>query len=155
MRKLLLVAGACMTMACGDSMAPENGVVLTGTISTPAIQARQSVAITLTVRNYGAEEVSVNLSDCNRPFDVLNTKGAVVGPGSVQVCSLALVAPTKVPPGGSVTYETAWDGDASGLGPADERLYLSPGTYFIRPRIQVTEGGFSIYGTALAITIKP
>lgn len=155
MRRSLLTIGACLALACGDSTAPESGVALTGAISTPAIQARQSVAITLAIRNNGSEEVSVNLSDCSRPFDVLNAQGAVVGPGSVQVCTLALVAPTRIPAGGSVTYETTWDGDASGIGPADERIYLAPGKYFIRPRVQIAGSGFSVYGSALAITIKP
>lgn len=155
MRKLLLIVGACVAVACGDSTAPDSGVVLTGAISMQAIQARQSVSITLTIRNYGPEEASVNLSDCSRPFEVLTAQGVVVGPAAVQVCTLALVAPTRVPAGGSVTYETTWDGDASGIGPADERIYLKPGAYFIRPRIQMAEGGVSVYGSALAITIKP
>jgi hypothetical protein len=84
---------------------------------------------------------------------VLDLFGAVVGPRQAEVCTLALVAPFIVQPGETRTYTVDWHGDASVIGPADETIYLAPGSYLIRARVMV-EGAF-VYAASVPITVTP
>jgi hypothetical protein len=155
MRKLLMPVVACLLAGCWDTTSPRDGVLVTGTTSVNSIRAAQSVSINLTIHNRGDEAVQLSVDECVPPFEVLNQSGQVVGPGG-RFCALSLIAPVVVPPRGSTPYTTTWTGDSTGFDASGGFVYLSPGSYSIRPRVLVAaEGGGYVYGNPIAITIIP
>jgi hypothetical protein len=155
MKKAFLIASACFVAACADSTSPVDGLVIDTSVSAQQITAGQSVSITLTIVNQRDTDVKVAVESCQRPFDVLNKFGAIVGPGAYQVCTLSLTAPTTIAAGQTATFETQWAGDSLGIGPADEPLYLSPGSYFIRGRVYVMDDNAIAFGKSVGVAIKP
>jgi hypothetical protein len=152
MRKLLLAVAACLLVGC-DTTSPRDGVLVTAATSRSSISPGQALSINLTIYNRGDEDVQLGIDECVPPYEILNERGDVVGPGA-RMCSLALMAPIIVAAGGSTTYTTTWAGDSTGIGPADGPNYLSAGTYSIRPRVLVAEnGGGFVYGNPLPITV--
>ena len=155
MKKALLIASACLAVACGDSTSPVDGLVIETAVSAQQITVGQPVSITLTILNQRDIDVKVAVESCQRPFDVLNTFGVVVGPGEYEVCTLALTGPTTIAAGQAATFETQWAGDSLGIGPTDGPQYLSPGTYFIRGRVYVMDDNATAFGKSVGIAIKP
>jgi hypothetical protein len=155
MKKAFLIASACLVAACGDSTSPVDGLVIDTAVSAEQITAGQNVSVTLTILNQRDTDVKVAVESCQRPFDVLNKFGVVVGPGARQVCTLALTAPTTIAAGQTATFETQWAGDSLGIGPADGPQYLSPGAYFIRGRVYVIDDNATAFGRSVGIAIKP
>jgi hypothetical protein len=155
MRKLLSLSVACLLAGCLDTTSPKDAVVVTGVASTASIRAEQPVSITLTIHNRGDEAIQLAIDECIPPYEILNARGEVVGPGP-RVCTLALYAPTVVPPGSSTTYTTTWAGEALSGDPSVTRPFLGPGDYTIRPRVRVdAEGGGFVYGNSIPISVIP
>ena len=155
MRKLLSLSVACLLAGCLDTTSPKDAVVVTGAASVASIRAEQPMSITLTIHNRGDEAIQLAIDECFPPYEILNGRGDVVGPGA-RVCTLALYAPIVVPAGGSTTYITTWAGEALSTDPSIVRPFLGPGDYTIRPRVRVdVEGGGLVYGNSIPITIIP
>jgi hypothetical protein len=150
MRKLLLAFAASALVACQNDTSPSS-VTVTAAVSAPSLRLGTPVSISLKIHNGGDETIHLSISPCDRPFEVLDFRGRVVGPAPVQVCTLALTAPITIEPGASAQYSTMWSGDI-GFGPADEIIYARPGSYFIRPRVLVQENSF-VYGDAITLTV--
>jgi hypothetical protein len=155
MRKLIAFAGTCLLAACLGQTEPTPAVLVLGTASPTSIQAKQTVTIDLTVYNNGSRPVDVGINECPPPYEILNSAGTVVGPAS-RACTLSLSAPQTIPGQGSIQYSTTWTGDSLGIGAADGWTYLKPGSYTIRPRVNVLgdNGGYR-YGAAIPVTITP
>ena len=155
MRKLIAFAGACLLMACLGQTEPKPAVLVIGTATPTSIQSKQTVTVDLTIYNNGSRPVDVTLNDCPPPYEVLNAAGTVVGPAS-RACTLSLIAPQTIPAQGSIQYSTTWTGDSTGTGDASGWKYLKPGSYTIRPRVNVLgdNGGYA-YGAAIPVTITP
>src|SRR4051812_30990048 len=152
--KSLMVVAACLLMACNDSTSPASGIAVTTATSATSVSAGGTVSITLSITNHGVSTREVQATFCpQRPFEVMNLSGGVVGPRQPEICTLALIAPVVILPGETRTFTVDWHGDASGVGPADETLYLSPGIYLIRGRVMV-EGAF-VYATSVPINVTP
>ena len=150
--KRLMVVAACLAVGCSDSTSPASSIALSASTSDTKVAVGGSVSITLSFTNHGASPLQVEPDFCPlRPFEVLTLFGVVVGPRQPEVCAFALVAPLVVQPGETRTYTVDWHGDASGVGPADETIYLAPGTYLIRARVMV-EGSF-VYAAAIPINV--
>ena len=155
MRKLVGIAATCLGLGCLDATSPADAVLVTGSTSVTSIRAEQTVSIALTIYNRGEDDIQLALQECVPPFEVLNDRGQVVGPGS-RACSLELVAPVIVPARGSTRYTTSWAGDSSGSSHWGALKYLSPGQYSIRPRVPlVSDDGHFVYGPLLPVTITP
>jgi hypothetical protein len=153
MRKLLSLSVACLLAGCLDATSPKDAVLVTGAASVASIRAAQNMSITLTIHNRGDEAIQLAIDECFPPFEILDDRGDVVGPGP-RACTLSLYAPIVVQPGASTTYTTNWSGESSIVEAADGVVYLAPGSYTIRPRVRVdVDGGGFVYGNSIPITI--
>lgn len=155
MKRLIAFAGACLVVACFGDTEPNAALLVLGSTSPTSIQAGQTLTIDLTIFNNGTQPVQIALSQCVPPYEVLTSNGTVVGPGT-RMCPLDQTAPVTIASQASVQYSTTWTGDSSGTGPADGFIYLKPGTYHIRPRVNVVAGGSGYsYGAVMPVTITP
>ena len=154
MRRLVMLAGMCLLVGC-DATSPSEDVLVTGTTSVESIRPGEPVAIKLTIYNRGDDPVNILVDGCIPPYEVLDTRGVVVGPGS-RVCIAVAIPPTQLAPGATMEQTTSWYGDSLGVSPADGWNYLSPGLYAIRPRVRVGEyRSFKYaYGTALGVLVR-
>lgn len=155
MKKLISFAGACLLVGCLGTTEPKAAVLVLATATPTSIHAQETVAIDLNIFNNGTKAVQVALDNCTPPYEVITANGTVVGPGA-RLCTLDIKAPVTIEPQASVQFSTSWEGDSAGPGPGDQRVYLKPGSYSIRPRVNVLgdAGGFS-YGAIIPVTITP
>jgi len=155
-RMLPLVALAAT--GCSLFTSPANSLVVEATLRNSSIIAGHEAAfIDLTITNRGDRAIDVMLDECHPPFVVMNLQRRTVGPasGDRPACYvLVLIAPTTIEPGASVHYTSQWFGDASGIGPRDERLYVSPGQYLIQPRVSVAGTNDHVNGGPLPIAVE-
>lgn len=151
MRKLFLFA-ASLAVACSDPVSPADFQISVAPAPV-AIKAGAAIQLAFEITNGSDEAHDLSVNACFPPFEILSAAGAVVGPGP-RVCTLALTAPIRVD--AKSTFETTftWAGDALGTASDGSPIYLAPGSYFVRPRVNVVGVG-DIYGTSVLVTIVP
>jgi hypothetical protein len=151
MRNLLSLALLTLSTSCRDPVVPAHGLVVSAVASPATIQASATMNIALSIENTGTETRNLGISGCFPSFEVLNHLAIVVGPGS-RVCTADIRPPIPVAPGATYQHTEHWRGESKDAYPSGEPIYLPPGQYFIRPRIQVVEHGW-VYGPPIAVTI--
>ena len=149
MKKLLTIA-LCGLMACND-ITTGSGIIISLNVSPTFIQAGETMAITVFIRNSTAEPVQLMVDDCIPPFEIFDATNQLVAP-EPRVCSLALTAPTTITTGSELRIDETWSGESSASTGGDP-VYLTPGVYKLRPRAKLASGDF-VYGQEISVTIK-
>jgi hypothetical protein len=151
MKKLLFAVAVSLSLGCRDNTSPDATVAVSLAVSAQSFQARTPITLTLTLFNPGEETVQIRFTTCDRPFEVLDLSGRVVGPAPFQACPLAILVPLDIEPGKSKDYVVAWSGDAS-FGPTNELQFLPPANYRIRAQVPVGNNQFA-YSDPIDITV--
>jgi hypothetical protein len=122
-------------------------------VSPSSIKAGSPMSIRLTVANTGNQPKSIHTSTCDPVFEILNGGRDVVAPPS-RPCTLSIAPPTVLEPGDDVEIVDTWSGESNTTAAGGQPIYLSPGTYTLRPRVMVAGAGWA-YGSEMKVTIAP
>ena len=151
MKRILLAVAVCLSFGCQKNTSPAFNLAVSLVASAQSFPSRTPVTLTLTIHNPGDETAQVEFTSCERPFEVLDLAGQVVGPAPFQACALATLVSLVIEPGSSTNYAVAWSGDMPSSR-TNELAFLPPNNYRIRARIPVGRDKF-IYSDPIDITV--
>jgi hypothetical protein len=146
--------GALIALGCTNPSAPLTGLAMTASIESPTLQAGDTVTVTVTIVNRGAEDRTLTASICPLlPFVLTNTAGIEVGQGLVPGGCLHKLDATTLVSGGHVVFSLRWEGSVQKRDSGSAEM-LGTGTYLLHPRL-VTESGTVTGQSALTIQVLP
>ncbi|MBV6521285.1 MAG: hypothetical protein MNPFHGCM_01419 [Gemmatimonadaceae bacterium] len=146
--------GAAAVLALIASCSNPNAnasVVIATQVSPGTVLVGDSVSVIATVFVSGSKPVSVETNTCGGPFEVVDSRGQVVGPGLATPC-LAVSIPIVVEPGGQYALQGYWTG-LSHQSSDGKPVYVPPGEYRIRGKVTILERSTPVRGTLVGITL--
>ena len=142
-----------LALGCSDGMGPGD---LSVTIATSAstLKAGENLDVTVTVANLTTVPRTIIINGCPRPFEVRDSEGDIVGPGS-EPC-LAYRMTRRLEPGDTHTFSFQWNGDSRSLSGGSNPVYesLPPGNYDLRGVVPL-DAGETVVGGAAEVSIVP
>jgi len=147
-----LLFGFLLLTACGREVtAPATALIVTANISPSTFRAGDSVTVTVTVVNHSDVPQSIQLNQCNRPFVVSTSAGAVVGPD--PLACFAYSEMMALAPGAKYSWSVPWFGRGS---VPESTPTLIPGTYVVTGKESIREvdnsASMSLVPTTIQVT---
>jgi hypothetical protein len=132
--RLLCIIGLFGIVSCGSAVSPrEIGLATTVQLSRPAFRAGDSIEVTTTIVNRGAEPQNVNTDSCPFAFIVTNASGDEVGPDTAVRDCFPFARLRALAPGEQLVFTNYWAGSA--LRHNGALAVVLPGQYFVRRRV--------------------
>lgn len=148
---LLLSTGGCRLLEDDSS-----GLVLVPSVSSSTLEVGDTIRVNTTVTNVSSESIEIDGNSCNGHFEIVDSKGVVVGPVEGRGC-FAIFIPVRLAPGQSHVFEGHYTG-VSFTELADpfpgSNVYVPQGTYSVRARVGVPALARFVWGRSVRLVVN-